>query len=163
MRTITRTIDIAATPEQVWSVLTDTAGHTHWNPFITKLAGDLQIGSKIEVRVVPPGRKPMTFHPTVTESEANRKLAWLGHLLTSGLFDGAHSFTLEPLDEGGTRVVQSETFGGALAWFAAGLARDTAAGFDAMNRALRDRVGRRDEDHGPAADHQSEGTRHDHH
>lgn len=57
-----------------------------------------------------------------------------------GLFDGAHSFTLEPISGGRTRLVQSETFRGVVVWFSRGLLNNTAAGFAAMNDALRDRV-----------------------
>jgi hypothetical protein len=57
-----------------------------------------------------------------------------------GLFDGAHSFTLEPLDDGHTRLVQSESFTGILVWFSGGLLKKTEAGLHAMNDALKDRL-----------------------
>ena len=140
LRSISSTVDLDATPERVWSVLTDTAAYGAWNPFITQLDGTLQVGNKIHVRIAPPGRKPMMFHPVVTDADAGHKLAWLGRLLIPGLFDGAHSFTLEPLADGRTRFVQSENFSGVLVWFARGLLTNTAAGFDAMNEALRQRL-----------------------
>jgi hypothetical protein len=140
LRTISSTVDLDATPERVWSVLTDTAAYPSWNPFITKLDGTLQVGNKIHVRIAPPGRKAMMFHPVVTDLDAGRKLAWLGRLLMPGLFDGAHSFTLEPLPDGRTRFVQSEEFRGVLVWFGRSLLANTVAGFDAMNEALRQRL-----------------------
>jgi hypothetical protein len=140
MRTVTSTIELDAGPEEIWSVLTDTAAHSDWNPFITELHGNLEVGNRIDVRIAPPGGRPMSFHPTVTEVEPGRKLAWLGHLLVPGLFDGAHSFTLEPLHDGRTRLVQSETFRGVLVWFSGHLLQHTEAGFAAMNEALRRRV-----------------------
>jgi hypothetical protein len=140
MRTITSTVELDAPPDEVWNVLTDTAAHSTWNPFITEFTGTLRIGSRIGIRIAPPGGRPMTFRPTITHLEPERKIAWLGRLLLPGLFDGAHSFTLEPLSDGRTRLVQSETFRGVLVWFSAGLLRDTEAGFTAMNEALRRRV-----------------------
>jgi hypothetical protein len=140
MRTIARTVDLDATPTQVWSVLTDTSAHREWNPFIRQLDGTLQVGSKIVVRIAPPGVRPMTFRPTVTDLQPGRRLAWLGRLFIPGLFDGAHSFSLEPLDDGRTRLVQSEEFSGVLVWFSGGLVEKTAAGFDAMHDALRERM-----------------------
>jgi hypothetical protein len=140
MRTITRTIELDAPPEEVWHVLVDTAAHSDWNPFITELHGSVEVGNRIDVRITPPGGRPMSFHPTVTDVEAGRKLAWLGHLLLPGLFDGAHSFALEPLPAGRTRLVQSETFRGLLVWFSGRLLQNTEAGFTAMNEALRRRV-----------------------
>jgi uncharacterized protein YndB with AHSA1/START domain len=32
MRTITRTVELDATPQHVWEVLTDTRAHADWNP-----------------------------------------------------------------------------------------------------------------------------------
>src|SRR3954463_1293503 len=87
-----------------------------------------------------PGGKPMTFTPRVTHVEPGRRLAWLGRLGIPGLFDGAHSFTLEPLDDSHTRLVQSESFTGILVWFSGGLLKKTEAGFQAMNDALKERL-----------------------
>jgi len=143
MRTITSTVDLDATPRQVWDVLTDGRAHAQWNPFITQLDGTLEVGNKIDVRIAPPGGKPMSFHPTVTDVEPERRLAWLGRFLVPGLFDGAHSFTLEPLPDDRTRLSQSETFRGLLVGFSGGLLQRTEAGFTAMNEALRQRVAER--------------------
>ena len=143
MRTVTRTVELDAPPEEVWQVLTDTAAHSRWNPFLTELHGNLEVGNRIDVRIAPPGARPMSFHPTVTDVEPGRKLAWLGRLLVPGLFDGVHSFTLEPLPEGRTRLVQSETFRGVLVWFSGRLLENTGAGFTAMNEALRRQVAER--------------------
>jgi hypothetical protein len=140
MRTVTSTIDLDASPAEVWQVLTDTGAHADWNPFITELRGTLEVGNRIDVRIAPPGARPMSFRPTVTEVEPGRKLAWLGHLAFPGLFDGAHSFTLMPLPGGRTRLVQSETFRGLLVGFSGHLLHNTEAGFTAMNEALRREV-----------------------
>src|SRR3954452_20538653 len=144
MRTITSTVDLDATPRQVWDVLTDGRAHAQWNPFITQLDGTLEVGNKIDVRIAPPGGKPMSFHPTVTDVEPGRKLAWLGHFLVPGLFDGVHSFTLEPLPDGRTRLVQSVTFRGLLVGLSGRLLANTEAGFTAMNEALRQHLTERD-------------------
>jgi len=144
MRTVTSTIELDARPDEIWHALTDTAVHSDWNPFITELHGDLAVGNRIDVRIAPPGGKPMSFRPTVTDVEPGRKLAWLGHFLVPGLFDGAHVFTLEPLPDGRTRLVQSETFRGLLVGLAGRLLDNTGAGFAAMNEALRRHLTERD-------------------
>ena len=77
----------------------------------------------------------------MTVAESGRVFAWLGRFGISGLFDGAHRFELEPLGAGRTRFVQSEHFRGLLVpLFRRSLRTHTLAGFDAMNRALADRV-----------------------
>ncbi|MCU1615415.1 MAG: hypothetical protein JWO98_2955 [Frankiales bacterium] len=143
MRTVTKTVELDAPPEEIWRVLSDTAAHSHWNPFITELHGTLEVGNRIDVRIAPPGGRPMSFHPTVTDLEPGRKLGWLGRSVIPGLFDGAHSFTLEPLPDGRTRLVQSETFRGVLVRFSGSLVQKTGAGFAAMNEALRRQISER--------------------
>jgi hypothetical protein len=141
MRQITATVDLDAPPDRVWAVLTDTAKHATWNPFITKMGGTLAVGQKLQIRIAPPGGKPMSFRPTVTDVQPQHRLAWLGHLGFPGLFDGAHSFTLTPIANGRTQLVQTENFSGALVWMSRGLLTKTAAGFEAMHNALSKHLG----------------------
>jgi hypothetical protein len=136
MRYVTASVSLDATPEHVWQILTDTDGHSAWNPFITKMAGTLAVGTKLDIRIVPPGGKAMAFYPTVTEVDAPHRLAWVGHLGIRGLFDGAHAFTLTPTPDGRTQLEQSETFTGVLVWISRGLLAKTRAGFEAMHEAL---------------------------
>ena len=83
----------------------------------------------------------MTFKPKVLKAEPNRELRWLGHLLVPGLFDGEHSFTIEPLEENRIRFVQREAFKGLLVpLFARSLDNNTRRGFEEMNHALKERA-----------------------
>src|SRR5437868_864688 len=134
MRNIAATIELDASPERVWSVLSDVDDYVNWNPFITSLAGRLSVGEKLVVRIKPPDGRPMTFHPTVTEVEPGLRLAWLGHLGVPGIFDGTHTFTLAPLPDGRTQLVQSESFSGVLSFIAGRLLARTQAGFDGMHQ-----------------------------
>ncbi len=80
----------------------------------------------------------MSFRPTVLVADPNRELRWLGHLWVRGLFDGEHSFSIEPLGEGRVRFVQRERFGGLLLpLLSKMLDGDTRRGFEEMNRALK--------------------------
>ena len=57
------------------------------------------------------------------------------------LFDGAHRFELQPIDDGArTRFVQSERFRGSCCRSSAGASSRTLRGFEAMNLALAERV-----------------------
>jgi len=133
--------DIDATPERVWEVLTGFGAFGSWNPFIVSIRGEPAVGSKLTVRMQPPGGRGVTMHPTVTANEPRRAFAWLGHLGVPGVFDGAHRFELEARPEGGTRFVQSEQFRGVLVpLFRRSLRTHTLAGFEAMNRALEERA-----------------------
>ncbi|MCW2580141.1 MAG: Polyketide cyclase/dehydrase [Blastococcus sp.] len=142
MRTIEHTIDIQAPPAAVWRLLTDVDRYEDWNPFIPRLSGRLAPGERLTI-TVRPGARTMTFRPTVLAVEDGTLLRWRGRLGLPGLFDGEHEFRLEPTADGGTRFIQRETFSGLLVPMMPRVLVDTAAGFAAMNTALRDRaVGR---------------------
>ena len=140
VRTISHTIEIDAAPEAVWRELADTASYPDWNPFVRKLEGDLEEGARLEVEIQPPDGRAMTFKPRVLAAKPGRELRWLGHLLVRGLFDGEHSFEIEPLDGGRTRFTQSERFSGLLVRPLGGGVGKTERGFEAMNRALKSRA-----------------------
>jgi hypothetical protein len=76
---------IDAPAERVWAVVTDFAAYPEWNPFIRRISGELREGTRLEVRIEPPGGRALTFKPTVRVVEANRELRWLGRLLLPGI------------------------------------------------------------------------------
>jgi hypothetical protein len=134
-------IEIQASAERVWQLLTDFPSFPQWNPFIRKASGAIRVGERLEVSIQPSGASGMTFRPTVLKAEPNRELRWLGHLLISGLFDGEHSFTIEPLGASRVRFTQREVFTGLLVpLFARGLDTDTRRGFEEMNQALKSKA-----------------------
>ena len=139
MKTVSSTVEINASPERVWAVLTDLPGHASWDPFITAISGSLVPGQKLNVTIKPPGGRPMSFKPTVTSVAEDRELAWLGRFVMPGLFDGAHRFTLEPT-QSGTKLQASESFSGLLVGFSRGLLQHTQRGFEQLNAALKRRA-----------------------
>ena len=141
MKELRSEIEIQTSAERVWQLLIDFASFPQWNPFIRKATGNIRVGERLEVNIQPSGARGMTFRPTVLKAEPNRELRWLGHLLISGLFDGEHIFTIEPLGEGRVRFTQREVFTGLLVpLFARGLDTDTRRGFEEMNQALKTRA-----------------------
>jgi hypothetical protein len=137
MKTIRVATEIAAPIETVWAELSAVSEYAGWNPFITSFEGELVAGGRLEVRIAPPGGRPMTFRPTITEVEDGKRLEWLGRLLLPGIFDGRHSFRLEAIGPGRTRLTQGEEFSGILVPFTGKMLEQTRAGFEAMNEALR--------------------------
>src|SRR5579859_4217573 len=45
--TLQSSIQIRATPQQVWAVLADTADYHEWNPFIVASSGDVRVGATL--------------------------------------------------------------------------------------------------------------------
>jgi len=142
MKHISSEIEINASPEQVWQVLTDFSVLPDWNPFIRSVEGDLNVGDRLKVYIQASKRMGMSFRPTVLRTQPNRELRWIGRLLLPGLMDGEHSFIIEPLEDNHVRFVQSESFTGVLVPFmsALGVFKNAHIGFDEMNQALKRRA-----------------------
>ena len=141
MKELHSQIEINASAERVWRLLTDFASYPQWNPFIRTISGQLAPGERLQARIEPPGGRGMTFKPKVLNAEPNRELRWLGHLLIPGLFDGEHSFTIQPLEDERVRFIQREAFKGLLVpLFARSLETSTQRGFEEMNHALKERA-----------------------
>lgn len=138
MKEIHTEIEINTPAEKVWKVLTDFAAYPEWNPFVRRGEVEVRVGARLHLYIQPSGGKGMSFRPTVLVADPNRELRWLGHLWVPGLFDGEHSFLIEPLGEGRVRFVQRERFGGLLLpLLSKMLDGDTRRGFEEMNQALK--------------------------
>jgi len=131
---IKTSIRIAATPENVWKVLTNFEAYGNWNPFLKSLEGDVKVGKKIKVNA-----GGMKFTPNVLAVEENKELRWLGKFLFKGLFDGEHIFLIEDNKDGTVTFRQEEKFNGMLVGlFAKKLDTDTKKGFEQMNEKLKE-------------------------
>ena len=134
-------IEMDAPADRVWSVLTDFAAYPSWNPFVTRIEGDLAKGARLLVHVQPPGGSGMTFRPRLTDVQKGKSLAWLGRLGIRGLFDGAHRFEITSLGDGRCRFVHAEHFAGLLVpLLRKSLDGPTRQGFIAMNEAMKARA-----------------------
>lgn len=138
-RTLDTSVDIDAPPERVWEVLLDFPRWPEWNTFIPSVKGTLEVGAHVSITVVPPGRKAMHFEPEVFAVRPHAEIVWGGSFL--GLvYRGDHAFLLEPLPGGRTRFRQRERFRGPMVLFMGGMIKDTEAGYQQMNQALKQRV-----------------------
>ena len=133
-------IDIDATPEVVWQVLTDLDRYTEWNPFITSSVGEPEVGQTLINRMEPPGGMAITLKPHVTVVEDGKTFEWLGKVGFSGVFDGRHRFDIEA-SASGTKLTQSEELDGMLVrLLRKSVDTSTKSGFEAMNVALKARA-----------------------
>ena len=141
MREIEARIDIDASPERVWRVLTDFDRFPVWSPSIRRISGPLRQGAQIEFEGTLEGGRSMRFQPTLLTVSPNRELRWLGRLWRPGLFDGEHRFLIEPLDENRSRLIQSEQFRGLLVPILfAMIGKSTLRSFEPTNTALKARA-----------------------
>ena len=138
---ITTQIDISAPAQRVWQILTDLPSYCEWNPFMPQGHGDVQIGNKVEVHVLPPGATGMVFVLRILEAEEPRKLRWCASFLCRGLFDTDCIFSIESTEGGGVRLHQYETYSGILLPIMRKFLRQhTRAGFESMLQSLKDRA-----------------------
>ena len=66
-------IEIDAPAAVVWDILTDLEHYADWNPFVVESTGTVAVGERLTNRMQPPGGKPMTFRPTVTEVDVDSR------------------------------------------------------------------------------------------
>ena len=113
MKTVSATTQIDAAPMAVWAVLTDLSKYPEWNPLFREASGQVAAGERITLRAVQPANgRLMTVRARIVAADPGAELRWTSNL--PGIMSGEHSFVLTPLD-GGTRLAQTEIYGGLLA------------------------------------------------
>ena len=141
--TIEHEQEIAASPEQVWRVLTDFAAYPEWNPYVLQLTGDLALGATLSLTITQRNWDgPLTLSPELVRLDPPRSFGWHGSVGIPGIHETDHYFVLEPLADGRTRLIQTEEFRGWLpGWMDSEDHRaPTREAFAAMYAALAARV-----------------------
>lgn len=138
MREIRTGAVLDATPEAVWDALTDLEAYAEWNPQTVEASGTVADGERVELTVRPGGGRERTMTATVVEADPPGRLEWVSTLGSCWLFSARHTFELEPLEDGRTRLVNRETLTGVLVRFA--VPDDADSDYEAMNRALAERL-----------------------
>ena len=108
---VTTSIDIAATPENVWAVLADLASYPRWHPVFLSVTGQLAVGSTLTIDDHPPGERPEHDRQGQGAAvvEPDTELRWVSKL--AGLTISERVFRLSRA-AGGTSLVQSQTYRG---------------------------------------------------
>jgi hypothetical protein len=105
------TADIAATPDTIWTILTDAPNLSNWDSGVERVEGKIAPGETIKVFVkVNPGR---AFPVKVTEFVPGQKMVWSGGM-PLGLFKGVRTYTLSPQGNGRTKFTMREEYTGPL-------------------------------------------------
>ena len=137
MKTVSATTQIDAPPMAVWAVLTDLGRYPEWNPALprgVRRRSPWGSGSPSAPSSRANGRL-MTVKAKIVAADPGAELRWVSNL--PGIMSGEHSFVLTPLN-GGTRLAQTEIYGGLLAATVSVPRTETI--FQAMNDALKQRV-----------------------
>lgn len=102
-------INIAASPDAIWALLTDAEGYPSWNSTVTSIEGTIASGESIDLKAeIDPKR---TFTLEISEFEPGRKLVWKDG---GRSFKGVRTFTLTPREDGTTDFTMREVFTGTM-------------------------------------------------
>lgn len=135
---MTESIQINATAEIVWNILTDVKSYAEWNPFFVEMSGKFEPGSYVKVSAQPVGGKQTSFSPKILEVKKNELIKWRGRVLLPYIFDGYHSFIIKRISDDKVEFTQHEDFKGILVPFI-GL-EPFQKGWVKMNNALKMRA-----------------------
>ena len=140
MKELHSEIEITASAELVWGILTDFASYPRWNPFIRRISGEPKVGERLEVRLEPPGSRGITLRPTVLNAEPDRELRWLGHLLVAACSTANTAWASTDWERPRSFRAGRNFRGVLVPLFARSLDDSTRRGFEEMNRALKERA-----------------------
>jgi hypothetical protein len=134
-------IDIKASSEIIWDILTDFDNYSQWNPFIRQINGAPTVGTKLKINIKTTKGKSRNYHPTVTKVEPYHELRWFGKSIIPGMFNGERIFALESLKANYVHLVHKEIFTGFLvSLIGNSLDRDMYQSFVNMNEALKEKA-----------------------
>lgn len=101
--------DIQASPDAIWTILTDAPSYSQWDSGVVSVEGRIAPGETIKViSKANPGR---AFPVKVTEFRPGQRMVWSGGM-PLGLFKGVRTFTLTPQGNGATRFHVREEYTG---------------------------------------------------
>jgi hypothetical protein len=107
---VTTSIEIAATPDHVWAVLSDLASYPRWHPVFLSVTGQLAAGGTLTITTThPTSGRTITGKVKVRDVEPDRELRWVSKL--AGMTISERVFALSP-DGAGTLLMQSQTYRG---------------------------------------------------
>lgn len=130
-------LEIAASDETVWRVLTELERYPEWNTYSPSAEGELRVGGivRIEARL---GDEIQIVDNRVTELEERRRLCWQSMNWYRFLVRGTRCRELEPLGNGRTHFRHHEVMEGPLAKLVERIYRPRIeAGLAKMDDALR--------------------------
>lgn len=143
-QTVRAEIEIDASPESVFDILSDLDRYPEWNPFTPSIESTLEIGAPVRMRVrLLEGKRLFRQVEYVTACERPRRLCWGADIPFRRIVRADRCQTLEPLENERTRYICTDEISGWLTpivmrFFGAAMQR----GFEDCARALKQRAER---------------------
>jgi hypothetical protein len=141
LKEIKTELEIMASSERVWQVLTDFPNFVKWNPVITRIKGEAKVRTKLEIHLRTRSGKSRIYKPTITKVEPNHELRWFGKSLFPGILNGERIFTIDSIGTNNVRFFHRQIFTGLGASLAGDrLDRDIRHTLNEMNVALKEQA-----------------------
>lgn len=99
---------IQASPDRIWTLLTDAAKFPRWNSTVTSIEGTIAQGQTLEVKV--PSAPTRVFRPKVSVVAPGRSMVWSDGM--APMFRGVRTFELTPNPDGSTEFAMKEEYSG---------------------------------------------------
>jgi hypothetical protein len=136
--TIKTAIDIAASAEMVWRVLTYFPDYPKWNPFLVSIQGSLSPGQRLKIQARLSQDREYKFSPRIVKVIPATELRWRRWRFIEGVFDREQAFFIVPNGIKGVRFIQREHFSGLLVSLVMPfITEKTLRAFNLMNLALK--------------------------
>jgi hypothetical protein len=136
--TIKTAIDVAASAEMVWRVLTYFPDYPRWNPFLVSIQGSLSPGQRLKIQARLSQDREYKFSPRVVKVIPASELRWRRWRFIEGVFDREQAFFIVPNGIKGVRFIQREHFSGLLVSLVMPfITKKTLKAFNLMNLALK--------------------------
>lgn len=143
-REIKTEIEIAALPDQVWSMLLNVEQWADWSPIIKEAHGKVSLGSELSVTMISKegksGKAGPKYKPVIIQLDEAVLLHWRATMGPGFVMTNDKVFELEATDTG-TRVIHKELFSGMMVpLFWGGVEKNVPSMLDSMNEALKELV-----------------------
>ena len=118
-------INIKATADKVWAIMTNAADFPRWNSTVKSIEGRIASGETIKlVAVISPTR---TFNLNIIEFIPEKRMVWSDG---NAMFKGVRTYTVTPKPDGSTDFTMSEEYTGLMLPMIAGSLPDFTSTFE---------------------------------
>ena len=125
-------INIKATADKVWAIMTNAADFPRWNSTVKSIEGRIASGETIKlVAVISPTR---TFNLNIIEFVPEKKMVWSDG---NAMFKGVRTYTVTPKPDGSTDFTMSEEYTGLMMPMIAGSLPDFIPTFEQYTSDLK--------------------------
>jgi len=139
MQIIKTEIEVLASPEKVWAILTDIDKWQEWSPIINASQGEASLGSTLTITMMSKeaGKDGPKYRPKIIQLDEPTCFHWRAHMMAGFIFTNDKIIELEKT-ENGTRLTHKETFKGLMAALMKGpMEKGVPPMLDSMNEALK--------------------------